>query len=162
MRTAFAGVTLGNGVSLRQAQVADRLSEGVSKADFDALPRHEITDDWSRVPFEELERDCVAHLDPEGFRYYLPALMLSVLSSYDSASMRVIGTIMALHAKPLHRDYQERRFAIMTDAQLGAIAVFMTALPELVDLEIDDRKRVTRSVENYWRRYLPKQGARGP
>lgn len=40
--------------------------------------------------------DCVAHLDNEGLRYYLPALMLSLLSNYDPASMRVIETISAL------------------------------------------------------------------
>ena len=80
IRAAFAGVELGRGISLRQAQVIDRYGEGVSDREFEALPKGEVTDDWSRVPFEELERDCIAHLDAEGLRYYIPALVLSVIS----------------------------------------------------------------------------------
>lgn len=45
IRTAFAGVTLGNGISLRQAQVIDRYGEDVTDAEFDALPRQEVTSD---------------------------------------------------------------------------------------------------------------------
>jgi hypothetical protein len=161
IRSAFAGVTLGKGISLRQAQAIDTYCEGITKAEFHGLPKQEITDDWSRVPFEELERDCVPHLDAEGFRYYLPALMLSLLSDYESSSQRVIGTIMALQAKPLHADHHEHLFAILNDAQRSAIALFLHALPELVDLDPDDKKRVTRSVEDYWKRYLPIQVVRG-
>ena len=41
IRAAFAGVTLGKGMSLRQAQVADRYGEGVTDAEYEALPRGE-------------------------------------------------------------------------------------------------------------------------
>ena len=161
IRRAFAGVTLGKGVSLRQAQVIDRYGDGVTDAEFRALPSQEVTNSWPDVPFSELERDCVAHLDPEGFRYYLPALMLSLLSSYDTSSMRVIGTISALYAKPLHRDHHERLFGILSDTQRSAVAAFLSSLPQLVDLDAEDTKRVTRSVENYWKRYLPTQVVHG-
>jgi hypothetical protein len=53
----------------------------------------EITDDWPQIATDELESesDGIAHLDAFGFRYYIPALMLSVLSHYESSSTRVVG-----------------------------------------------------------------------
>ncbi|HXO88320.1 MAG TPA: DUF6714 family protein [Candidatus Acidoferrales bacterium] len=54
---------------------------------------------WSQVTLDELERDCTAHLDALGFRYYIQALMLSVLDRYEPSSMRVIGTLAGLYPK---------------------------------------------------------------
>lgn len=93
IRTAFRGITLGRGISLRQAQFADGFQDAPRNLPSASPAQGEITNDWSRVPLEELERNDIAHLDAEGFRYYIPALMLSVLNHYDSASMRVIGTL---------------------------------------------------------------------
>lgn len=150
IRTAFAGVELGGGISLRQAQVIDRYGEGVSDREFEALPKGEMTNDWSKVPMDELERDCVAHLDAEGLRYYIPALMLSVLTHYDAGSMRVIGTISALDSRDA---YNQRRFALFTEPQRRAIASFLSALPNLVDLWDEHAKVASRSLQTYWRQF---------
>src|SRR5690242_391316 len=93
IRIAFRGVTLGHGMSLRQAQFADRFQDAVWNANRASLAAGEITDDWSQIPLDELERDSIVHLDAFGFRYCIPALMLSVLNHYDSSSMRVIDTL---------------------------------------------------------------------
>jgi len=92
IRNAFHNVTLGGGISLTQAQAIDAGTPATGSG-FDE------TNDWSRIPFNELERDRIAHLDARGFRYYMPAPMLSVLTHYDPASMRVIGTLSALYPK---------------------------------------------------------------
>jgi hypothetical protein len=144
---AFAGVTLGKGISLRQAQVIDRHGEGVSDAEFEALPRDEVTELWSAVPLSELERNCIAHLDDDGLRYYLPALMLSLISDYDPASLRVIGTISALYPPVIG---PKRRYGYLTDAQHKAVACFLTSLPGLVSLSTEDSKCVSRALRNYW------------
>ena len=151
IRAAFAGVELGGGISLRQAQVIDRYGEGVSDREFEALPKGEMTNDWSKVPFDELERDCVAHLDAEGLRYYIPALMLSVLNHYDAGSMRVIGTISALDSRDA---YNQRRFALFSEPQRRAVASFLSALPNVVDLWVEHAKVASRSLQAYWRQYL--------
>ena len=78
IRTAFRGVTLGAGISLRRAQLVDRQS-APSREHSQSFTQEEIVGDWSQVPLDELEHDSVAHLDALGFRYYIPALMLSVL-----------------------------------------------------------------------------------
>ena len=45
--------------------------------------------------------------------------------------------------------------AIFSDAQRTAIATYLASLPELVDLEQEDAKRVSRSLDRYWRQFLP-------
>lgn len=57
IRSAFDGVTLGKGISLKQAQAMDQYNEGVTDTEFEALPRSEIPDSWPDVPLNELERD---------------------------------------------------------------------------------------------------------
>lgn len=101
IQQAFHGVTLDKGMSLRRAQYADRFQDAVWNAHSTSLSKGEITNDWSQVSLDELERDCIALLDPFGFRYYIPALMLSVLDHYDSSSMRVIGTLSGLYPKKI-------------------------------------------------------------
>jgi hypothetical protein len=151
IREAFKGVTLGGGVSLCQAQVADRYGEGFTEEQLSVLVHPEITDNWARVPFSDLDSDCIAHLDAEGLRYYLAPLMLSVIEHYEAGSMRVIGTIGALDPRSA---YGETRFALFSDEQRKAIAYFLTTLPELVNLWDEDAKVASRSLRTYWERFL--------
>ena len=149
IRGAFRGVTLGRGISLRRAQFIDAGCTVHSDSST------EVTNDWSRVPLEDLEGNCTAHLDAEGFRYYIPALMLSVLKHYDSASMRVIGTLSGLYPKKDHSwEYHMLRYSLLDLAQKKAIARFLTLLPELVELDNEDQKIVPRALRNYWGEYL--------
>ena len=120
-------------------------------------------DDHVRVisPFFNslLERDCIAHLDGDGLRYYLPALMLSLLSDYDPRSMRVIGTIAALYPKSI--GVPTRGYEYLTADQHRAVACFLNALPNLVTLDTEDSKCVARALRNYWGQFaapLPQCG----
>src|SRR5262249_6891369 len=142
IREAFRGVRLGRGMSLRQARLVDRFSESKGNSDSGTHKTPEIVDDWSQVPLDELEEDCAAHLDAEGFRYYIPALMLSVLDHYDSASMRVIGTLSGLYPKKETWDYDMHRYSLFNDPQKRAVARFLLALPRLVTLNYQDEKIV--------------------
>ena len=155
IREAFKGVTLGGGVSLCQAQVADQYGEGFTEAQLSVLLHPEITDDWTRIRFEDLDSDCIAHLDAEGLRYYLAPLMLSVMERYVAGSMRVIGTIGALDPRD---PYKGSRFKLLNEAQRRAIAVFLIALPQLVDLWAEDAKVVSRSLSAYWGQFAPSGG----
>jgi uncharacterized protein DUF6714 len=152
IRTAFRGVTLGQGISLRQARFADR---------FQDVPPHlrmgEIADDWSLIQMDELESesDGIAHLDAFGFRYYIPALMLSVINHYESSSMRVIGTLGGLYPKKDNSwEYHMHRYSLLNPPRKAAIARFLAALPELVELDFQDQKIAPRSLRNYWGGYL--------
>jgi hypothetical protein len=163
IREAFAGVRLGNGVSLRQAEAIDHYSARWPLAEFDRLPQSEVTDDWSLVPEEELRRDNAAHLDPEGLRYYLPALMLWLLDHYNDeqllfdspAALTVIGTISAVAPWEEFREHQYRIYdTFFSEQQRRAIAAYVQALPELVALDSEDAALVERSLRDYWGQFL--------
>ncbi len=154
IHSAFSGVVLGNGISIRQSEVIDRYGSGCTDEEFRALPRNEIIDDWERVPDEELERACIGHLDPEGFRYYIPALSLSVLRNYDGLSMRVNGTILSLYPKEPLWSHHMRRYDLLNHKQKFALALFLSHLPNLVALEDEEPKQVSRALRNYWCQFL--------
>ena len=155
IQEAFSGVRLGDGVSLLQAEVIDRYGEGCTDQEFHEMKQSEVVNDWSKVSLAELERDNVAHFDAAGLRYYLPALMLSVIQHYDSSSMRVIGTISALYPKKEHWAHHMELYSLLSFDQKRAIARFLEALPELVPLHGDDQKFVQRALDNYWNQFLP-------
>jgi len=164
IRSAFAGVRLGSGVSIRQAQAIDDafIGRGLSRAEFDRLRASEVTDDWARVPEWELTRDCIAHLDADGLRYYLPALMLWLLEHYEDegrasdefADMTAIGTISALAFPREFEESYEATYETFTAEQRSAIASYLHALPRLIDLDHEDGARVARSVQRYWAQFL--------
>lgn len=153
IRKAFSGVTLGSGISLRQAAVIDNFGDAVTDEEF-SLPLSEETTNWNHVTFAELERGNVAHLDPLGFRFYLPAFMISLIDAYDSPSMRVIGTLSALYPRDHIAEYYMQRYECLSYEQKQAVACFLQVLPELVELDPEDTKIVERAL-NYWNVFLP-------
>lgn len=164
IRSAFAGVRLGAGVSLRQAEVIDDYGRGFTHAEFEALPRSEVTDDWAGVPESELLRDNAAHLDRDGLRYYLPALMLWLLDNYhhddwltrDGVMMTTIGTIMALAPELKFEEHVWHTYDSFTTEQRTAIASYIEALPRLVNLDLEDATTMARSMDRYWAQFLPR------
>ncbi|MFC7339061.1 DUF6714 family protein [Haloferula chungangensis] len=75
---SFAGVTLGAGIGLWEAQaIDDRENDEVRLA----CRRRDETEDWSKLRLDTLQRcnSSPSFLDAEGFRFHLPAFMLSEL-----------------------------------------------------------------------------------
>jgi len=78
IESSFADVVLGDGRDLYAAQSdadygnpdEDRLSQGAERLD------------WRRVPAEDLyaRHEAVTFLDPQGFRFYAPAIMTALLT----------------------------------------------------------------------------------
>lgn len=148
--SAFNGIVLGSGISLRQAEVIDNYGRDVTDEEFNCLPQKEIVDNWNQIPLSELERGCIAHLDKEGFRYYIPAFLKSVIENYDSGSMRVIGTLSSLYPKQESWTYMYQDF---NTKQREAIAEFLYILPKVLQLDGEDRVIVLRAYKNYWEQY---------
>jgi hypothetical protein len=161
IRDAFAGVTLGSGISLRQSAAIENYLKGMTKDQYARLPKSDVTTDWSAIPETEFSHVVVPHLDAEGLRYYLPALMLWLLDNYDngdfgSEGLPIIGTVWALAPHlDLHPELSLARLEIFTEAQRGAIASFVEALPIVVDLHRDDAKTIDHWFNAYWRGFLP-------
>ena len=167
IETAFRGVKLDGGISLRQGEICDNFgkdNEGkeVSEREFAAIPRTEITDDWSAIPLEELERyPYLAHLDPKGFRYYIPALLLSLLQNSDAGSMRVISTFSALRAGGQFWQHDMERYQTLSPTQRVAVATFLSHLQNDARIDPENQRLVARAVKAYWHQYLPSPGESG-
>ncbi len=156
---AFQGVSLRGGTSLKQTEVIDRYCEGVTEEEFRALPDTEVTQDWQAISAQELDRaQCIAHLDARGFTYYIPALMVRLLEDYDPSSMRTIGTLRALYPKKDSWEYHMERYSLLSPQQSAAIASYLQALPQLVELDSEDTKVMERALKTYWARFLKQAG----
>jgi hypothetical protein len=150
---------LGAGISLWRAQLIDGQS-ATSREHAQSFTQGENIGDWSQVPLDELERDSVAHLDAPGFRYYIPALMLSVMKHYDPSSMRVIGTLAGLYPKKDNAwEYHMQRYSLLDATQKTAIARFLAELPKMVELDSEGQGTVERALQNYWGEYLQSNAA---
>jgi hypothetical protein len=150
IRQAFEGVRLGDGVSLFEAKAIDGYYERISQAEVHRMRSHEVTDDWSALTPSDLDTEDIAHLDPEGLRYYLPALMLRLLDDYQPGEMWCIGTIRRLNQREPHPlGFVE----LLTPAQRGAIADYVEALPELVRLDHEDATTIDPWLAETWRAY---------
>jgi hypothetical protein len=97
---AFGGVTLENGISLREAIVLDNY--GTRKERRQARSQDEL-EDWSRIPDETIARcsSSLAFLDAKGMRFHLPAFMRFALRHYlRSDSESINYTIYQLDLLP--------------------------------------------------------------
>ena len=153
-RAAFSGVVLGHGISIRQSEATDHYGEGFTRQEYRDLPNGEVTSDWERIPMHELERACVGHFDAEAYRYYIPALAMSVIDGYDGTSMRVIGALMSLRADGHHK----RMYTLLSTEQKAAIALFLAHVPEVVTFMFNEATDIAKDRANYWDEYLPSSG----
>src|SRR5688500_17196676 len=78
IREAFAGVKLGNGIGLQEAQGIDDYADKETCARYRAGDEKE---DWTRIPAEELSRcnSSLSFFDAEGMRFHLPAFLVAEL-----------------------------------------------------------------------------------
>ncbi len=157
IKKSFKGVILGDGYSLRDMEEMDNWGEKSLAEDIKTFPDAEIRDDWTALSTETLDRYAgLAHVDAAGFRYYIPAFMLSVLTDYQPGDMRFICTLSALYPR---RDglaeYTISRYALLDQKQRSATAAYLRALPTLVPLNAGDEKIVERAIRNYWHEFLP-------
>lgn len=156
LELAFAGVVLGDGVSLRQAAVFDSFGqEPFDLSDPDA----NVVDDWRLIPHRELNRNNTGYLDPEGWRYYWPAMAIALLDDYGEeqdglGDLRIIGTLMYLDRRKRYLSPYEHDYTILTLAQKCAIALYLQHLPSWVELNISDVRLRRRALKNYWNQFL--------
>jgi hypothetical protein len=123
----------------------------------------ETTDDWALIPESELRCEYLAFLDPEGLRYYLPALLLWLLDHYNDlrarddreVEMTVIGTMAQIAPYSDSGGRRFDQFDSFTDEQRTVVAWYVEALPRFVDLDWEDAARVERSLDQYWFDFHP-------
>ena len=152
---AFSGVSLGGGCSLRSAEEADHWGRPPF-TNPEAFSDVDIINDWTALSTETLDHfPYLAHMDAEGFRYYIPAFMLNLIRDYEPSSMRVICTLGALYPKRDELwDYHMGLYSLLSREQSRAIAYYLQELPSLLGLGHDEQKISERALRNYWHEFL--------
>jgi hypothetical protein len=85
VRSAFQGVTLGDGVGLRQGQGLDDYADPETLA---KLRAEDEKHDWTAIPVDDLNRCCssLSFFDAEGMRFHLPAFLVAELEGRITSS----------------------------------------------------------------------------
>lgn len=113
IEAAFAGVPLGDGVSLREADVIDNYGSPAQRRT--ARKRDELTD-WRRIPDADLAHYdwCLSFFDAQGLRFHLPAyLRFALRNCRTSSSASINGVIYRLrHDRDLELLNADQRSAV--------------------------------------------------
>src|SRR6185369_1468871 len=93
---AFSGVRLGEGVSLREADVIDDYGTDAERKKARAQDEQH---DWKRIPDDLISHYnwCLSFFDAQGMRFHLPAYMRFTIRHYkESDSASIDATLYAL------------------------------------------------------------------
>ena len=139
IETAFAGVTLGDGVGLQQGQGLDDYADAATCA---AYREKDEKDDWRRIPTEALNRcnSSLSFFDAEGMRFHLPAYLLADLRGEYRFGMAFSLTQIA--------DF-DRYFRLLSDAQRQAVRAFLRYILDEPEYQFD-RPHIRRALDDYW------------
>lgn len=139
IEAAFAGVTLGSGVGLQEAQGLDDYADANTCAAFRASDEK---CDWHRISAETLRRcnSSLSFFDAEGMRFHLPAYLLADLRGDYGFGMAFCLTQTG--------DY-DRYFRLLTDDQRRAVRAFLLHILDDPDYEFD-RHHIRRALDEYW------------
>ena len=136
---AFAGVTLGDGVGLQQAQGLDDYEDEPTCA---AYRETDEKEDWRKITSSDLNgcNSSLSFFDSKGMRFHLPAYMIAELrGEYDfgmAFSLTQVG------------DY-DYNYSALDSAQRQAVRQFLLFL--LDDPEyVFDRPHIERALSDYW------------
>lgn len=139
IEAAFAGVTLGAGVGLQEAQGLDDYAAAETCAAYRA---NDEKDDWHRISAEALGRcnSSLSFFDAEGMRFHLPAYLIADLRGEYGFGMAFCLTQTS--------DY-DRYFRLLSGAQRGAVRAFLLHILDDRDYEFD-RPHILRALDEYW------------
>lgn len=140
IRQAFAGVTLGCGIGLQQAQGLDDYADASACA---ALRATDEKADWQRIPVNELNRcySSLSFFDAEGMRFHLPAYLIADLQGTYHQGMAFCLSYL--------NDYTLAQFALLSATQRTAVSAFLLHLAEDDDEEFE-RPHILRALDEYW------------
>lgn len=138
VEAVFSGVTLGNGIGLRQANGLDDYASPSALAELRASDEKE---DWRRISVAALNRNyCgLSYFDAEGMRFHLPAFLIADLNGSYRFDMTI--TLMDID------DHKARQFALLDQPQRSAVNAF---LQYRADQDPVARAGILHALESYW------------
>ncbi|QVL31214.1 hypothetical protein KIH39_20545 [Telmatocola sphagniphila] len=142
IRSAFQGVSLGEGVGLLQGQGLDDYADKLTLAAYRAQDEKQ---DWSAIPVAELNRchSSLSFFDAAGMRFHLPAYLVAELEG----SLQSIDVVYYL----VHISRGgASQFETLSPAQREAVRAFL--LLQLSDAHREfDQPMIQASLKNYWK-----------
>lgn len=119
IREAFAGVKLGDGIGLRQAQGVDDYADEATCA---AYRKGDEKEDWQHIPAEALNRcySSLSFFDAAGMRFHLPAFLIADLQGDYHHGLEFSLTHLS--------DYNIQQFSLLSDAQRSAVRAYLLFL----------------------------------
>ena len=139
IKSAFFGVTLGNGIGLWEAQALDDYeSEEVQRSN----RNRDEKEDWRRLSCDELQRchSSLSFFDADGMRFHLPAYMIGSLDHQVDDPI--------FHLTQLD-DYTKSKLTALNLAQRKAIVMYLKWCLEQADYEFD-HLAIRRALSEYW------------
>ncbi|MDG2991956.1 hypothetical protein L3556_13585 [Candidatus Synechococcus calcipolaris G9] len=139
IKSAFSGVTLGNGIGLWEAQAIDDYeSEEVQKRNRDKDEK----EDWSQLSYDELQHchSSLSFFDAEGMRFHLPAYIVGSLDNNVNSPI--------FHLTQLD-DYAILKLAALNPAQRQAIVMYLKWCLEQAQYEFE-YPTIRRALSEYW------------
>ncbi len=137
---AFAGVTLGAGVSLHEAQGLDNYADATTCAAYRA---NDEKNDWHHISAHALNRcnSSLSFFNAEGMRFHLPAYLIADLHGDYGFGLAFCLT----H----HSDHRISQFVLLSPAQRAAVRLFLLHILEEPDEEFH-RADIIRSLAEFW------------
>ena len=140
IKKAFSGVTLGDGIGLREAQGLDDHEDAEACATYRASDEK---DDWSRISIDELNAcySSLSFFDAQGMRFHVPAFLIADLNG---------GYLQDLSFQlAFLNDYSIAQYALLSPAQRKAVRIYLQFI-------LDDERHaishphIVRALDEYW------------
>lgn len=140
IRAAFAGVQLGGGVGLKQAQGLDDYEDEETCAAWRADDEKE---DWSRITSHRLNccNSSLSFLDAEGMRFHLPAYLMADLKGEYGFGMDFTLTHLS--------DHCIKQFELLSAEQRVAVRDYLEFIRNDPDYQFG-RSDIDRALVGYW------------
>jgi hypothetical protein len=138
-KDAFAGVTLGSGVGLYEAQGIDDYADKKTCA---AFREKDQKGDWSAISVEDLNRcsSSLCFFDAEGMRFHFPAFLIAAIDGeygFDLAYNLTQSTLV------------EDQFSLLTAAQRQVVREYLRFI-EQEEEHAFSREHIQRALASYW------------
>jgi hypothetical protein len=150
IEAAFAGVRRGQ-ITLHEAEAMDGYASAAQRQQARARDPEE---DWRHISGPSLDEcpEALSFVDPESWRFYLPAFMRHGLRNLESSPLavmdRVIYTLDPGSAPPSSVAHAHARFRTLDRAQAEAVRRFLKLASENDDH--CDAEVAKDALERYW------------
>lgn len=151
---AFHGVPRGE-ITLHEADVWDNYG---SEEEAEQARSLDIDNCWEDIPEEWIEEcsSALPFLDPQSWRYYIPAYMIWTLKNYENSDSIVsewtVYTFCMLNRSKNEPDSKENdleRFQQLNQKQSAAVYLFLKYMGEHY---LDDAEE---AIQQYWKKFSP-------